>query len=194
MKETLSSRMFMAAIIALVALPWTMRATTLQRMALAEMSRSATAIVRAECIANATAWAEVEIWTYTDFDIQETWHTAEAWHGSVPSRITVKLLGGATPQFTSRVSGVPHFAPGEEVVLFLAQNARGEFSIVSWQQGTFRVARDRHSGEESVTQDTATFETFDPATRRFGTDGIRRLPLSNFRARVNEATSHGGKP
>jgi len=118
----------------------------------------------------------------------------ETWYGSAPSRITVKLLGGATPQFTSRVSGVPRFAPGEDVILFLAQNTRGEFSIVSWQQGTFCIAHDKHSGEERVTQDTATFETFDPATHRFGADGIRRLPLGDFRARVADATARGGKP
>lgn len=188
MKNTLSGKLLMATIIALGASPSLTRATTLQRMALAEMSRSATAILRAKCLANATAWAEGEIWTYTDFDVQETWR------GSAPSRITVKLLGGATRQLTSRVYGVPRFMPGEDVILFLAQDARGEFSIVSWQQGTFRITRDKHSGEESVTQDTATFETFDPATRRFGTDGIRRLPLGDFRARVVDATARGGKP
>jgi len=61
MKETFSRKLLMAMIVALGASPWLTRATTLQRMALAEMSQSATAIVRAKCVANAAAWAEGEI-------------------------------------------------------------------------------------------------------------------------------------
>jgi len=157
------------------------RATTLRRMSLAQMSRAAPLIVRARCLGNSVGWDAGEIWTFTSFDVEELWK------GSAPARILVRLLGGRLGNITSNVSGVPRFHAGEEVVLFLQPTSRGDLSVVSWQQGTFRIRLDARTGEESVVQDTASFATFDPATRRFQTDGIRGLSLETFRARVNAA-------
>jgi hypothetical protein len=156
-------------------------ATTLMRMGLDRLAHAAKEIVRARCVANTTAWDHGEIWTFTTFDVEETWR------GAANGRITVKLLGGRTQQVTSLVSGVPRFRPGEDVVLFLEPAEDGTFSVTSWQQGVFRVSRDAASGTETVTQDTAYFETFDPATRRFAASGIRRMNVAAFRSEVGAA-------
>lgn len=156
-------------------------ATTLMRMSLAQMAHAAQLIVRARCAGNSTGWDAGEIWTFTSFDVEE------AWHGSAPSRISVRLLGGRAGNITSTVSGIPRFSPGEEVVLFLEPTPRGDFSIVSWEQGTFRLRRDARAGEEIAVQDTASFPVFDPATRRFETAGIRDLPIPTLRSRVDAA-------
>jgi hypothetical protein len=158
-------------------------------MSVAEMSRSAGAVVRAKCSGRSTGWYGGEIWTFTTFEVQEVWK------GPAPPQIVVRLLGGRTPEFTSTVSGVPRFHAGEEVVLFLEPTARGDFSITSWMQGTFRVVRDRRTGEERVRQDTGAFPVFDPATRSFSPMGVRDLPLSSLRAQVAAAlrAEGGGK-
>jgi len=155
--------------------------TTLMRMSLAQISQAAQVIVRARCIGNSTRWDAGEIWTFTSFDIEETWS------GSAPAQISVRLLGGRVGKITSAVSGVPRFSPGEEVVLFLENTARGDFSIVSWEQGTFRIRRDLRTGEEVAVQDTASFPVFDPATRSFETIGVRNLPMAALRSRVDAA-------
>lgn len=160
-------------------------ATTLLQMSLAKMSRRATAIVQARCVGNSTEWDAGEIWTFTSFD------TVEAWRGSPPARFTVRLLGGRLGNLTSSVSGVPRFRPGEDVVLFLESTPRGDFSVVGWQEGTFRIRRDSRTGEASVTQDTASLATFDPATRQFLVEGTRRMPLSAFRVRVADSLRGG---
>ncbi len=159
------------------------KATTIARMSVAQMSHAAQAIVRARCVENSVGWDAREIWTFTSFDVQEVWQ------GSAQARISVRLLGGRVGNLTSSVSGVPRFRPGEEVVLFLERTPRGDFSIVSWEQGTFRIRREAATGSESVTQDSASFATFDPATRQFEAAGIRNLPLETFRARVYAAMS-----
>ncbi len=166
------------------------KATTLARMSVAQMSRAAQLIVRARCVENSTGWDAGEIWTFTSFEVREVWQ------GSAPARISVRLLGGRVGNLTSSVAGIPRFRPGEEVVIFLERTPRGDFSVVSWEQGTFRVRREAATGSESVTQDSATFATFDPATRQFEAAGIRNLPLETFRARVNAAMSAAarGKP
>jgi len=160
-------------------------ATTLARMSVAQMSHAAHAIVRARCVANSAGWDADEIWTFTSFEVQEVWQ------GSAPARITVRLLGGRVGNLTSSVAGVLRFRSGEEIVLFLERTPRGDFSVVSWEQGTFRIRREAATGSENVTQDSASFATFDPATREFETAGIRNLPIETFRARVDAAASAG---
>jgi hypothetical protein len=88
---------------------------------------------------------------------------------------------------TSTISGVPRFQPREEVVLFLEPTPRGDFSVISWAQGTLRIRRNIRTGTENVTQDTASSATFDPATRRYATNGIRNVALTDFRAQVDAA-------
>lgn len=163
------------------------QATTLVRMSLDQLTRAAKLIARARCVTNTTAWDHGEIWTFTIFDVEETWH------GAVSGRITVKLLGGRTQQVTSLVSGVPRFRAGEDVVVFLEPANDGTFSVTSWQQGVFRIARDTASGTENVTQDTAYFETFDSATRRFAANGIRRMDVAAFRSEVEAALASAAK-
>lgn len=174
---------------ALLACCGELRATTIERMSIERMSRAAPLIIRAQCISNATAWDAGEIWTFTTFQVLETWKASSR---QVPHQITVRLLGGTAGALTSHVSGIPRFRVGEEVVLFLERTGRGDFSVVSWQQGTFRVRRDTRGGEGIVTQDTAAFATFDPHTRRFEASGIRKLALSSFRQRVESAMRNDG--
>jgi hypothetical protein len=173
---------FAAACIALVlAMGGAASGTTLARMTLAEMAQAAPVVVRARCLTNSVRWDAGEIWTFTDFNVEEVWK------GAATARITVRLLGGRDGSITSRVSGIPRFHAGEDVVLFLDPTPRGDFSVVSWEQGTFRIRRDLAGGRETATQDTASFATFDPSTRRFEATGIRNLPLENFRAQVDAA-------
>jgi hypothetical protein len=170
----------------------TASATTLERMSVAKMTQHAQLVVRAQCVANSVAWDGGEIWTFTTFEVEDSWKGVPS--GAV-QQVSVRLLGGSVGNLTSTVSGVPRFHPGEEVILFLQTTARGDFSIVSWVQGTFRVHRDTRSGAEVVVQDTAAFDTYDPATRRFDADGIRNLPVAALRLRVQSALAaqSGGK-
>lgn len=185
MKKSRSTMLLTAVIVSLVCAAGSTRATTLMPMSVAQMAQAAQEIVRAHCMANATHWDHGELWTFTTFDVQENWR------GTAAGRITVRLLGGRTAQVTSTVSGVPHFQPGEEVVLFLEPASLGSYSIVSWQQGTFRIRRDDATGEERVTQDTAWLETYDPAARRFVAFGIRNLAIEELRDRVQAAIAAG---
>lgn len=178
-------RFLVFIVAALLMCGWPLRATTIEKMSLPRMTEVAPIIVRARCVSNATAWDAGEIWTFTAFDVLEAWKGPS--HGQIPTQITVRLLGGTVGALTSHVSGVPRFRPGEDVVLFLQPTSRGDLSVVSWEQGTFRIGLDPHSGEETVTQDTAGFATFNPHTRQFEATGIRGLSLTSFRQQVDAA-------
>lgn len=175
-----------------IAVPAIASATALERMSLERMSQITKTIARVRCVSNKTIRESGEIWTVTTFDVQQTWR------GSLPAQITARLLGGSLGGITSTVSGVPRFAAGEEAILFLERTPQGDFTVVSWEQGTFRIHRNASTGEESVTQDTASFATFDPRAHRMGLAGISRMGVSAFRAEVEKAIAApavaGGKP
>lgn len=166
--------------------PEAAHATTLMRMSVAAMSQAADAIARVRCLSNSTVWDSGEIWTLTVFEVQQIWR------GALPAQITVRLLGGRVSNITSTVSGVPRFRPGEEAVLFLERAPRGGFSVVAWQQGTFRVHRNARASEEIVVQDTAYYPVFDPGARRLQPAGIARMSLSTFRSIVELGLSGAG--
>lgn len=159
-------------------------ATTLERMSVAKMTQAAELVVRAQCVANSTRWDGGEIWTFTSFAVEDSWKGAPS---GAAQQLTVRLLGGSVGNLSSTVSGVPRFRPGEEVILFPQSTARGDYSIVSWVQGTFRIHRDARNRAEIVVQDTAAFDTYDPATRQFDAEGIRNLPVGALRLRVQSA-------
>jgi hypothetical protein len=153
-------------------------AGTVVRMSIPRMAQTATLIVRARCVGNAARWEGGEIWTITQVE------TEDVWKGAASSRLTIRLLGGSIGNITSTVSGVPRFHAGEDLVLFLEPTRLGDYSVESWEQGTFRIRRDVRSGHELVTQDTAISATFDPKTRTFESSGVRGVTLDAFRAQV----------
>ena len=181
-RRNITIAIFLAALQGAAAL--TASATTLERMSVAKMTQVAQLVVRARCVANSSAWHDGEIWTFTSFTVEDAWKGAPS---GAAQRLTVRLLGGSVGNLSSTVSGVPRFRPGEEVILFLQPTARGDYSIVSWVQGTFRIHRDGRSGVEIVVQDTAAFDTYDPATQQFDAEGIRNLPVGALRMRVQSA-------
>jgi len=63
----------------------------------------------------------------------------------------------------------------------------GGYSVAGWVEGTFRIALDAKTNREIVTQDSSNFAVFDAATHTFRTEGIRKMPIELFRARVTAA-------
>jgi hypothetical protein len=162
-------------------------ATTIARMNLGQLAAAARVVVRARCLGNESRWEGGEIWTFNRFQ------TLESFKGSAPAAFTVRLIGGQVGGIESIVAGVPRFFAGEEVILFLDRAAGGAYSVTAWVEGTFRVRRDA-AGRRFVTQETATQEVYDRAARRFHTKGIHRMPLAEFRRKLEGITGRGRVP
>ncbi len=175
------SRSFCALFAAVLTLALAAGATTIVQMNLDELTGAARVVARGKCISSEARLDGGYIWTFTTFDVGETLK------GSAASQITVRLLGGKVGHMKSTVDGVPEFTRGEEVYLFLEPTRAGDLSVTGWVQGTFRVRSDVQTGKEVVTQDSAAFATFDPATRQFKQSGVRNMPVEEFRQRVREA-------
>ena len=127
-------------------------------------------------------WETGSIWTFAEFEVMETFK------GSPPRTLRVRLPGGRVAHLEMKVEGVPRFAAGDEVVLFIERTSAGDYGLTSWAQGTFRVHRDA-AGDSRLTQDSSRFAVFDTHTHQFATSGIRDLPLSEFRVALSIAFS-----
>src|SRR6266404_2719029 len=168
-------------IAALLCAATSVHATTLERLSLDQLAAAADATARVRCSSAQSRWENGQIWTATTFDVLETLK------GTLPQQITVRLPGGRVGHFTAIVDGTPKLNAAEEAVVFLERSRGGEFSVAAWVEGTFRIRRDPRTGIETVTQDSSNFAVFDTATRTFHTEGIRRMPMQQFRERVATA-------
>jgi hypothetical protein len=160
-----------------------LRATTLARLSLDQLAAGSDAVARVRFVRAESRWENGSIWTVTTFDVAETLK------GQLPGQIEVRLPGGRVGHLTSTVEGTPKFNPGSEAVVFLQRSHAGEFTVAGWVQGSFRISRDPRTGAETVTQASSAFAVFDTATRAFRTEGIRRMPIEEFRARIAAAVA-----
>jgi hypothetical protein len=171
-----------------------LEATTLARMSVDDLTHSAGAVARLRCVAHESRWDRGEIWTFTRFAV------IESWKGSLPTHVTIRLLGGHVGELTSIVPGVPRFEPGDEAVLFLETTRAGDFSVTGWTQGTFRIHR-AGAGQELVTQQTAAYTAYDlgshqpsaSARKAVSPSGILNLPIEELHRRVLAVLELGGR-
>jgi hypothetical protein len=179
------SRAALLAIFALATAPLA-RGTTLARMTLGQLAAAAEVVARVRCTDTTSRREDGSIWTFTDFKVEESFK------GAPGAQITIRLPGGRDGHVEETVEGAPRFAAGDDAIVFLERTNSGDWSISAWAEGTFRIARDSRTGEQRVTQESSSMATFDPATRTFRADGIARMPLAEFRERLDTAMRNGG--
>lgn len=182
----LRARAAMLALLVLAAVAMA-HGTTLARMSLDQLAAAAQVVARVRCTGAESRRENDSIWTYTIFTVEETFK------GAPDAQITVRLPGGRDGHLVQSVEGAPQFTEGEEAIVFLERTRSGDWSISAWAEGTFRVARDAAANQETVTQDSSGMAVFDPATRTFRTEGIARMPLENFREKLNAAIESVGR-
>ncbi|HXL20837.1 MAG TPA: hypothetical protein VOA78_00090 [Candidatus Dormibacteraeota bacterium] len=164
------------------------RGTTLVTLRFDELAGRATAVARVRCV-NARSFMERgEIWTETQFEV------VKSEKGLLGELVTVRLPGGRAEGLHARVDGVPEFAAGEEVYLFLWGGEDGTpYRVLGWTQGTFRIRREAKSGAESVRQDSAASAEFDPTTRTFRHEGVREMTVARFEEKLRGALAGGAR-
>lgn len=170
--------LFLGGIALLVAIAAT--GTTLAPMRFEELAQRATAVARLRCMDVHSVVEGGEIWTETRFE------TLTTEKGALAGLVILRMPGGRVDGLRSHVDGVPEFAAGEEVYLFLWRGGDSWLRVLGWGQGTFRIRRDA-SGVERVTQDSTNAPVFDAETRTFRREGVRNMAVSEFRNKLTAA-------
>jgi hypothetical protein len=169
---------------ALVCFASALMATTIVPMSLEKLTASSTDVVEARAIDARSAWDSdgKMIYTYTRFAIRRTLK------GTAPNVITVKQMGGHAGGYTQKVSGVTHWQPGDEAVLFLQPSTMndGTLIVTGLVQGNFRMLREP-SGEVMVSNGVPDVSALQQsASQPVGYRGAK-MSIQNLEQRVRKA-------
>jgi hypothetical protein len=117
----------------------------------------------------------------------------EALVGEAPSVALVRTFGGTVNGFTIEAHGFPTFAEGERLLLFLEPDAaeRGAHRVLGYQEGKYRMTRDKAGREIAV-------PTVDAGARLLTADGRpapapRAVALEALRQEVLELGRRAGR-
>lgn len=159
----------------LLSLCGALQATTLVRYDLEGLTRAAKSVFVGTCRESHTELIGGQPYTRLTFEV------GEVVKGQTAATLEVCLPGGEYQGRRLELAGMPQFAPGEEVVLFLTEpDPQGHPWPVGLGQGKFRVQRDA-AAKARVYQNAG-------EARLYGTPGasLDGMELQEFLSRVRE--------
>lgn len=137
-----SSRRVRASVAALVALllfaPSAARASVIVAKGFADLAAEADLVFVGTVERCESRWADPG---KNGIETLVTFSNIEPIKGPVENRLTLRFGGGEVDGIREEIAGVPRFAPGEQVVLFVRQE-RSLSPVVGFSQGCFRVVED----------------------------------------------------
>ncbi len=141
--------------------------TTLLKMSLERMAQDAVMVVQGHIAWDYSVRPDPggPIFTYSGLEV------GRCVAGECPEEtVTLKHEGGTVGELTIFIPGMPAFATGEEVLLFLEPDPNGEkdaYYTVGMVQGYFRIATDPQSGVKTAHQ-----QLFGVTLAAPGADGV----------------------
>jgi len=130
----------------LALLTGTASATIVLRVDVNDLTDLANVVVRGKVLSVDSQWTKDETSIHTLIQLSVT----KVLKGKVSTQICVTCFGGRVGGDEVKVSGVPKFTVGEEVIVFLWRNARREYQVLGQNQGRFRIRKDEKTGEEKA--------------------------------------------
>ena len=181
MKSNLRAASGLAAGILFAASAW---ATTVVDKSRATMAQESTLIVTGQCSDLASAWIGRELVTVATVQVDEQIK------GQSAGKIQVIIPGGidanrAIP-LALTVPGAPRILPGEQVLLFLADEnrVRDGYAVVGFSQGKFSLIANP-DGSKAASQDLTQLTLAGAKSTRPGT--AHAVPLAQIRQEIQNA-------
>jgi len=158
-------------------------ATTVVQLSDADMARQSELIVTGRCAGLRSEWVGRDLVTVATIEV------GESLKGDAAATIQVALPGGidADRRFPIAVTwpGAPRIAAGEEVLLFLVDDAGLDRPVIAgFAQGKFTIVADEN-GQKVATQDLGGLTLVDEGRGR-AVGRARAIPLSDLEQRVRE--------
>jgi hypothetical protein len=165
-----------------------LKATTLQRYDLQELSERAEQVFVGTCVATGTELIEGRIYTRVEFEVQDMVK------GRHEERVIVHFLGGEHEGTRLQLAGMPTFVDGEDVVLFLTEkDALDHPWPVGLAQGKFRVEYSGAAKKATVSRNLAGARYYPAAAAAKSAVAapLNGLPLEEFLGRVRGYIEEG---
>jgi hypothetical protein len=157
-------------------------AATLEKLTTDEMSQKSTVIVRGR-IANCAGDQRGSV-IYTRCRVAVT----ERWKGTSGAQLEFFVPGGTARGLTQVFTGVPHFVPGSEYVLFLWAGKSGNLQVIGLSQGVFDVKLDGGT----VKRPASTERMVNAAGEPVQDEGVE-MTVAALKQRVQRALAGGVK-
>jgi hypothetical protein len=136
----------MASIILVLLMVPAANATILFPLSIEELTSKAQVVLHGS-VGSKSVQRDPEGRIYTRIELEVT----EAWKGKVTGKsFTLVQGGGVLGEEIATVEGQEEFSIGEEVVVFLVLNQRGEGVVIGLSQGKFKVKAGEAGGEKVV--------------------------------------------
>ena len=159
-------------------------ATTMLKVELPELARSADLIVHGKVLRLQSRWSGDGRRILTDVEIQVT----EALKGQAGPTVLVTQPGGRVGDIGQKVSGLASFAAGEEVVVFLSRQGPQGYRVSGLAQGKYQVQRTEAEAQAlAVPESTGDALLLDAASRQPVEGTSRGLALEELKAAIRAA-------
>lgn len=133
-----------ALLLLAVALP--LGASTFLSMSAQDLVRGSAAVVQGQVLKVSSFWEPSGRIIVTEALVQ----VEEKVFGDAPSVVVVRTFGGTVGGFTVEAHGFPKFRANERLLLYLEPERDGASRVTGYQQGQFRIVRDRAGVELAI--------------------------------------------
>src|SRR5262245_33805052 len=114
-------------------------ASTFIEMSQGELVRGSAAVVQGRVLKVNSFWEPSGRVIVTEAQVQ----VEESILGQAPSVVVVRTFGGRVGNYVVEAHGFPKFLVNEHVLLFLEPEQDGASRVTGYQQGQFRIVRDK---------------------------------------------------
>jgi hypothetical protein len=184
LRSTLSALLAAALLLGLPA-----AATTMLRIDLPELARTADTVVHGTVRRMESRWSGDRRRIVTDVEIEVT----ETLKGQASHTVLLVQPGGRVGDIGQKVHGLASFTPGEEVVVFLERRGPSAFRVTGMAQGKYQVRRSEDRSVLAVPESTGDTLLLDPATRQPTASMQRTITLEELKAAIRTALQQPGQ-
>jgi hypothetical protein len=162
-------------------------ASTFLRMTPGEMVRASAAVVQGEVLKVNSFWEPSGRIIVTEAMVA----VHEKILGEAPSVVVVRTFGGTVNGYTVEAHGFPKFQVNERVLLYLEPEKDGVSRVTGYQQGHYRIVRDKAGVELAV-------PTLDEGASVIARDGrpaaaVKTVRLDLLKASIRNEARRAGR-
>jgi len=155
----------------------TASATTILRMDLPQLVNKADSIVQGRVDEVYVQWDAERKLAFTYISV----NVGDPMKGERRRSVLIKQVGGKVGALSVNVAGMPKFAKGEEVLVFLKDQQDGTFMVLGMNQGKYEITADY------AVSNVSGIEVVNPKTGRIESPAfVERLPLETLKSRIRE--------
>ena len=121
-------------------------ASTFIAMSTDELVAASDAVVQGEVLQVHSYWNKSGRLIVTEAIVRVT----DTITGNAPSVVVLKTFGGTVEGFTVEAHGFPTFEKGQELLLFVDNQADGSAEVTGYRQGQYRIVRTKEGMQVAV--------------------------------------------